>query len=286
MSATQRARSGVPLDRQSIVGSVPGLPWWGVILLAVGVTCVGFAADAAGGRELTAAFSTFYFLGCVLAVLAAGNRALFTAIVQPPLILFVGVPLGQSLIADENSTALRDLAINVAYPLVNRFPIMLAATVAVLVIGGLRLFFLQQRRTGPARAAERRRAPRSAREGTRTRRTAPDAEQTATRMRQKRTAREHPRSSARRADAPPARRSASSGRPTPPPPVSDRMAQAPRATQVPRSAQPSRSTETPRSAPQRPTARYRPSTDVPAHPIPQVRYRDRYEPPFETEQPR
>ncbi|MEU2006953.1 DUF6542 domain-containing protein [Rhodococcus sp. NPDC019627] len=291
MSATQRARSGVPLDRQSIVGSVPGLPWWGVILLAVGVTCLGFVADAAGGSELTAAFSTFYFLGCVLAVVAAGNGALFTAIVQPPLILFVGVPLGQSLIAEENSTALRDLAINVAYPLVNRFPIMLAATVVVLVIGGLRLFLLQQRRTGPARTSERRRTPRSVREGTRTRRTAPDADESATRLRPRRSAREHPRSSARRADSPPPRRSASSGRPTPPPPVSDRISQAPRSTQVPRSAQPSRSTEaprsaqTPRSTPQRPTARYR-STDVPAHPIPQVRYRDRYEPPFETEQPR
>lgn len=81
------------------------------------------------------------------------------------------------------------------------------------------------------------------------------------------------------------------GPPHSPPPVSDRISQAPRSTQVPRSAQPPRSTEaprsaqTPRSTPQRPTARYR-STDVPAHPIPQVRYRDRYEPPFETEQPR
>ena len=151
----------MPLDRRSIVPTVPGLPWWGVILLAVGVTFVGFAVDAARGTELTAAFSTFYFLGCVLAVAAAGNRALFTAIVQPPLILFVAVPLGQSLIAEENSTALKDLAINVAYPLVNRFPVMLAATVVTLLIGGLRLFLLQQRKTGPARTSERRRAQRA-----------------------------------------------------------------------------------------------------------------------------
>ncbi|WP_186301271.1 DUF6542 domain-containing protein [Rhodococcus sp. WB9] len=280
MSATQRARSGVPLDRRSIVPTVPGLPWWGVILLAVGVTFVGFAVDAARGTELTAAFSTFYFLGCVLAVAAAGNRALFTAIVQPPLILFVAVPLGQSLIADENSTALKDLAINVAYPLVNRFPVMLAATVVTLLIGGLRLFLLQQRKTGPARTSERRRAQRAPR-AARPRRAAEESEQSPPprRARAKDAAREHPRSARRAATPPPRRSSSSAGRTAPPPPMVDRAAQAPRSA-------PPRTTQAPRSVPQRTTPRPRPNSDVPAHPIPQVRYRDRYEPPFETEQPR
>ncbi|UOT06236.1 DUF6542 domain-containing protein [Rhodococcus opacus] len=280
MSATQRARSGVPLDRRSIVPTVPGLPWWGVILVAVGVTFVGFAVDAARGTELTAAFSTFYFLGCVLAVAAAGNRALFTAIVQPPLILFVAVPLGQSLIADENSTALKDLAINVAYPLVNRFPVMLAATVVTLLIGGLRLFLLQQRKTGPARTSERRRTQRAPR-AARPRRAAEESEQSPPprRARAKDAAREHPRSARRAATPPPRRSSSSGGRTAPPPPMVDRAAQAPRSA-------PPRTTQAPRSVPPRTTPRPRPNSDVPAHPIPQVRYRDRYEPPFETEQPR
>ncbi|GAF45159.1 DUF6542 domain-containing protein [Rhodococcus wratislaviensis] len=288
MSATQRARSGVPLDRRSIVPTVPGLPWWGVILLAVGVTFVGFAVDAARGTELTAAFSTFYFLGCVLAVAAAGNRALFTAIVQPPLILFVAVPLGQSLIAEENSTALKDLAINVAYPLVNRFPVMLAATVVTLLIGGLRLFLLQQRKTGPARTSERRRAQRTPR-AARPRRAAEGSEESppprrarekdGARARDRDAARDHPRSARRAATPPPRRSSSSGGRTTPPPPMVDRAAQAPRSA-------PPRTTQAPRSVPPRTTPRPRPNPDVPAHPIPQVRYRDRYEPPFETEQPR
>ncbi|WP_198602245.1 DUF6542 domain-containing protein [Rhodococcus opacus] len=279
MSATQRARSGVPLDRRSIVPTVPGLPWWGVILLAVGVTFVGFAVDAARGTELTAAFSTFYFLGCVLAVAAAGNRALFTAIVQPPLILFVAVPLGQSLIAEENSTALKDLAINVAYPLVNRFPVMLAATVVTLLIGGLRLFLLQQRKTGPARTSERRRTQRAPR-AARPRRAAEESEQSppSRRARDRDAAREHPRSGRRAATPPPRRSSSSGGRTTPPPPMVDRAAQAPRSA-------PPRTSQAPRSVPPRATPRPRPNPDVPAHPIPQVRYRNRYEPPFETEQP-
>lgn len=277
----------MPLDRRSIVPTVPGLPWWGVILLAVGVSFVGFAVDAARGTELTAAFSTFYFLGCVLAVAAAGNRALFTAIVQPPLILFVAVPLGQSLIAEENSTALKDLAINVAYPLVNRFPVMLAATVVTLLIGGLRLFLLQQRKTGPARTSERRRAqkePRTPR-AARPRRTAEGSEPSPpprrARDRDRGTARdaarEHPRSSRRAATPPPRRSSSSGGRTAPPPPMVDRAAQAPRSA-------PPRTTQAPRSVP--PRTMPRPDNDVPAHPIPQVRYRDRYEPPFESEQPR
>ena len=45
--------------------------------------------------------------------------------------------IGHTLIGKDNSTALRDIAINIAYPLVNRFPIMLAATVVVLIIGML-----------------------------------------------------------------------------------------------------------------------------------------------------
>jgi len=138
--------------------TVPGLPWWGVILLAAGVTAVGVLIDATGGGgELTAVFSTFYFLGCLFAVVAASNKALFTAMAQPPLLLFAAVPIGHTLIGKDNSTALRDIAINIAYPLVNRFPIMLAATVVVLIIGGFRYFLLNQRPTGPARSTRSRR---------------------------------------------------------------------------------------------------------------------------------
>ncbi|MFE5878155.1 DUF6542 domain-containing protein [Rhodococcus sp. NPDC056506] len=163
MSATQRARSGVPLDKRSLIVTVPGLPWWGVILLAAGVTAVGVLIDATGGGgELTAVFSTFYFLGCLFAVVAASNKALFTAMAQPPLLLFAAVPIGHTLIGKDNSTALRDIAINIAYPLVNRFPIMLAATVVVLIIGGFRYFLLNQRPTGPARSTRSRRSATSA----------------------------------------------------------------------------------------------------------------------------
>lgn len=158
MSATQRARSGVPLDKRSLVVTVPGLPWWGVILLAAGVTSIGVLIDASGGGgELTSVFSTFYFLGCLFAVVAAANKSLFTAMAQPPLLLLFAVPVAQTLIGKDKSTSLRDIAINIAYPLVDRFPVMLATSIVVLIIGCLRYFLLQQRPTGPVRSTRTRR---------------------------------------------------------------------------------------------------------------------------------
>ncbi|MFD4367995.1 DUF6542 domain-containing protein [Rhodococcus sp. NPDC058521] len=287
MSATQRARSGVPLDKQSIVTTVPGFPWWGVVLLGAGVTAVGFLVDAARGSELTAAFSTFYFLGCVGAAVAASNRALFTAMVQPPLILFVGVPIAQTLIGDGMGAGIRDIAINVAYPLVNRFPVMLAATIVAVAICGARIFLLQKRRNGPARPSTRRRTPRSERDGAPSRR---GTTRSGSAREEKST---HQNSTPRSAGRPPRRDSskdpvgqgrrasapANDGRPTrprrsaTPPPRGQATSGRPFADRTHREPPPRRE----------PSPRPRASAEVPAHPIPQVRYRDRYEPPFESE---
>ncbi len=85
-------------DAQRLVAELPDrlpvkIPWWGAILLAVTFTAVGFAYDAgAGNGELGAVFATFYVLGCLLAVLLVQRAGLFTAMIQPPLILFVAVP--------------------------------------------------------------------------------------------------------------------------------------------------------------------------------------------------
>lgn len=163
VSATQRARSGVPLDQRSALPTVPGIPAWGAVAVAAGATFLGFAFDAVSGNELTSAFSAMYFLGCVFAVLAVRKRGLFTAVVQPPLLLFVAVPLGAQFLADGGGTGLKDMAINVAYPLVNRFPLMLAATVVVGLIAAARVFLVQSRTGAPTRSRDRRADARPAR---------------------------------------------------------------------------------------------------------------------------
>jgi hypothetical protein len=114
----------------------PGVPWWGAVLLALTATAVGFAFDAgAGNHQLSAVFSTCYVLGCLLAVLAVRQAAVFTAVIQPPLILFVSVPSAYFLFHGSEIAGLKDLAINCGYPLIERFPLMFFTAAAVLLVG-------------------------------------------------------------------------------------------------------------------------------------------------------
>ncbi|MFD1811413.1 DUF6542 domain-containing protein [Rhodococcus gannanensis] len=143
MSGTQRARSGVPLARRSALPTIPGVPAWGAVAIAAVAMLLGFLIDAVRGTELTSAFSVFYFLGCLAAVLAVRNRGLFTAMVQPPLLLVVAVPLAYQFFSP-GGAGLKDLAFNVAIPLVNRFPLMALTTATVVVIGAARMYIRRQ----------------------------------------------------------------------------------------------------------------------------------------------
>ena len=80
-------------EHRSIVPTLPGVPSWGAVLIAVTFAAVGFAFDAgSGGKELTAVFAGAYVVGCIAAVLVVRQSGVFTAVIQPPLILFVTVP--------------------------------------------------------------------------------------------------------------------------------------------------------------------------------------------------
>ncbi|MFF0817442.1 DUF6542 domain-containing protein [Rhodococcus sp. NPDC003318] len=155
MSATQRARSGVPLSRRSVLPTVPGVPAWGAVAIAAAAAFVGFAIDAVRGSELTAAFSVFFFLGCLAAVLAVRNRGVFTAMVQPPLLLVVAVPLSYQFLSADSGGGLRDLLLNVAIPLVNRFPLMLVTTLVVVALGAGRMYIRRQASAAIARPSRR-----------------------------------------------------------------------------------------------------------------------------------
>ncbi|MGH3971349.1 MAG: DUF6542 domain-containing protein, partial [Mycobacterium sp.] len=92
MSA-QRARPAVTASHRSIYPNIPGVPWWAAVVIALTVTAVGFAFDAgSANKELSDVFSALYVLGCVAAVLAVRQSGIFTAVIQPPLILFCTVP--------------------------------------------------------------------------------------------------------------------------------------------------------------------------------------------------
>src|SRR6202011_3275091 len=134
----QRAQSAVAADHRSIIPQIPGVPWWAAGVVALTGSAVGFAFDAGSGRELTSVFSALYVAGCVAAVLAVRQSGIFTAVIQPPLILFCAVPGAYWLFHGAKFTGLKDLLINSGYPLIERFPLMLFTSGGVLVIGIIR----------------------------------------------------------------------------------------------------------------------------------------------------
>jgi hypothetical protein len=125
------------------------------VLIAVTATAVGFAFDAgSGSKELSAVFAGCYVIGCLGAVLAARQAAVFTAVIQPPLVLFVSVPTAYFLFTSGQASGLRDLAINCGYPLIERFPLMFFTSAFVLLIGILRWYAGMSSRQATPRATE------------------------------------------------------------------------------------------------------------------------------------
>jgi hypothetical protein len=233
----------VPASQRSILQNVPGVPAVGAVLIAAGATLIGVLICASGGNELTRTFSVFYLVGCLAAVLAVRYKGLFTAVVQPPLLLFIAVPLAYQFMTVDAGTSPKDIALNAAIPLVNRFPLMLFTTFVTLLLGAYRVYL---KRSGPAVASERRTR------STPTRPT-PSAQNKPSRP---------------SAGAGPAARSESLPRKRPPRPAPP-TGQPPRAPHQARPQRPAPSAQYVRNPAPRPTP------DVPAHPMPQVRYRDR-----------
>jgi hypothetical protein len=117
------------------------VPWWGAILIAVVACAIGFAFDAgSSGRNLTSVFAVLYAMGCLTAVLAVRRSGLFTAVIQPPLLLFVIVPGAYFLMHGSDIRGIKDILINCGYPLIERFPLMFFTSAAVLAIGLARHF--------------------------------------------------------------------------------------------------------------------------------------------------
>ena len=146
--SAQRAGSAVEASRRSIHPNIPGLPWWAALLIATTATAIGYAIDAGSGhKDLTDVFAVLYIAGCVVAVLVVRQSGVFTAVIQPPLILFCAVPGAYWLFHGGKVGNLKDLLINCGYPLIERFPLMLGTAGGVLLIGLIRWYFGLTHRT-------------------------------------------------------------------------------------------------------------------------------------------
>ena len=112
------------------------------MLIAVLASVAGFAIDASSGDgELTTVFAALFVIGCLAAVLAVRQNGVFTAVIQPPLILFVLVPGAYFLMHSDSIQGLKDILINCGYPLIERFPLMFFTSAAVLLIGLARWYY-------------------------------------------------------------------------------------------------------------------------------------------------
>ena len=139
-----------------MIPTIPGVPSWGAVLIAVTFTAIGFAFDAgSGSKELTLAFAAAYAVGCIAAAVAVRQTGIFTAVIQPPLILFVAVPGAYFLFHGGAMDGLKDLLINCGYPLIERFPLMFFTSAIVLLVGLARWYTgMSHRRAAPAEAVE------------------------------------------------------------------------------------------------------------------------------------
>jgi hypothetical protein len=135
-----------------MISTIPGVASWGAMLIAITFIALGFAFDAgSGAKELTTVFAAGYIVGCVAAVVAVRQSGVFTAVIQPPLLLFVAVPGAYFLFHSGTMDGLKDLLINCGYPLIERFPLMFFTTAIVLLIGMVRWYMgMSRRRTAPA----------------------------------------------------------------------------------------------------------------------------------------
>ena len=133
-----------------MVAARRGIPWWAAVLFSFVMTGIGIGIDLARGSTLTQVFLIFYAVGCVLAVLAVMRRGIFAAMVQPPLILAVAVPLVVRVLGTGSTGGLRNQVIMLALPLVNGFPTMAVTTAVTVLLGTVRL--VSTRPTRPTRS--------------------------------------------------------------------------------------------------------------------------------------
>jgi hypothetical protein len=150
----------VAAEERSRIATATGVPWWGALSIALTATLLGIAIEVGSGhRELGAIFAACYAIGCLAAVLAVRRSGIFTAVIQPPLLLFVGVPLAYYLMHDSAFGGLKDILITCGYPLIERFPLMLFTSAAVLLIGLVRRYLVMSAPGRPQTAPPAARRP-------------------------------------------------------------------------------------------------------------------------------
>jgi hypothetical protein len=127
------------------------------VLIAGGLTAIGSIIALAGDEtSLGFTFRALYVVGCILAVLAVRRRALFTAVTQPPLILFGIAVVTLYFLVSDSESGVKKLVFNVALPVAKLFPLMGWTFLAVLAIAVARVWLTHPKKSVTLTKSDRR----------------------------------------------------------------------------------------------------------------------------------
>lgn len=130
-----------PLAVSSAAPGVRGWPWWAAVLVALVCTLIGTAIDGWVFGTFSWGLRLGFWIGVALAALLVQRRSVFTAMVQPPLILVAGLLIGGLLFI--NGGGMYGMALK----LIATFPTMAIGTALAVAIGLIRIVAQPLRRT-------------------------------------------------------------------------------------------------------------------------------------------
>ncbi len=124
------------------MSTVRGIPSWGAILVALGLTSVGAAIDGlvTDPTALAWGFRLGFLAGVGLAALLVRRGSIFTAMVQPPLVMVTVSFISLRLMASEKTTI-------TLIKVINSFPTMVIGTALAVLLCVVRIFAQPLRRS-------------------------------------------------------------------------------------------------------------------------------------------
>ncbi|MET8761094.1 DUF6542 domain-containing protein [Lentzea sp. NPDC004782] len=129
----------VPWNYRAIFGSFKGIPWWAAILSALVPAFIGAFIDINSSKTVGWTFNAVFFLGALAGILLVQRRSLFAPMVQPPLILAATVPTLVLLTGGVQKGGMSAMALGLAKPLIDSFPVMAITTGVTVALGIIRI---------------------------------------------------------------------------------------------------------------------------------------------------
>lgn len=117
----------------SAIPTTAGIPSWGAVIVAVVFTAVGATIDGVASGVLTWGFRVGFVAGVALAALLVRRGSIFTAMVQPPLVMVVVIFVALRLLSTERTTI-------TLIKVVNAFPTMVVGTAVAVLLCVIRIF--------------------------------------------------------------------------------------------------------------------------------------------------